>query len=127
MEDLADRRDEWSEAVNSRDVDTYADLVADDVIWIPPNGAVIAGREQFRAWLAPFFEDHEYNYRASNTAMKRADPWVVETSDFESVMTPAAGGTSMSHTGRYLAMWRRDAGQPWRIDRYVDLGGLSGT
>lgn len=112
--------------MNARDIEAYAGLVAEDVVWIPPSGDAIVGRQAFRAWLRPFFEAYDYEYSASGTTFSKAGEWVVESSDFESRMTPVAGGSTMSHTGTYIVIWRRDSDGIWRIDRYLDRSRLAG-
>ena len=111
--------------MNARDVEAYVELVAEDVVWIPPSGGAIEGRQAFRKWLEPFFEAYNYEYSASNTRFLTAGDWVAERSDFESRMTPVAGGSTMSHTGAYIVIWRCDSDGMWRIDRYIDHGQLS--
>lgn len=34
---LAGRRDAWVAAVGARDLDAYAELVTEDVVWLPPG------------------------------------------------------------------------------------------
>lgn len=120
MNVVSQRHEQWRAAVNDRDVEAYAELVADDVVWIPPAGDAIVGRQAFREWLEPFFEAYEYEYSAFNSRFLTAGVWVAERSDFESRMTPVAGGSSMFHTGVYVVIWRRDSDGIYRIDRYVD-------
>lgn len=126
MDVLRERHEKWRAAVNARDIDAYSELVIEDVVWIPPAGDAIVGRKAFQEWLKPFFESYDYEYSASNTRLLAAGEWIVERSDFESRMTPIAGGSTMSHTGVYMAIWRLDSDGIWRIDRYVDQGPLSG-
>jgi uncharacterized protein (TIGR02246 family) len=114
------RHEQWRAAVNARDLDAYAELVAEDVVWIPPAGEALVGREAFRRWLAPFFGAYAYEYSVSNIRWLPAGDWVAESSRFASRMTPAGGGSTMSHVGAYMALWKRDADGVWRIDRYVD-------
>lgn len=123
---VKERHRHWSEAVNSRDLEAYAELVADDVVWIPPVGAAIVGRQEFREWLRPFFGSYRYEYASSNSRFLDAGDWVVESADFETQMTPVAGGPAMSHEGAYLVIWRRDSDGAWRIERYVDQSALQG-
>lgn len=124
MEGLEERRRQWISVVNSRDLEGYAELVTEDVVWIPPGGAAIVGRPAFRGWLRPFFTSYTYQYSSSDPRYLDAGDWIVEQAGFESRMTPLAGGSPMSHNGSYIVIWRRDAGL-WRIERYVDVGALS--
>jgi ketosteroid isomerase-like protein len=59
VKDLLDRRRAWSDAVNARDIDAYADIVAEDVVWIPPSGDAIVGRaETVRRHPHQWFQFH---------------------------------------------------------------------
>lgn len=120
VQELAGQHHKWQDAVNARDIDAYAELVAEDVVWIPPSGDAIEGREAFRKWLAPFFTAYAYAYSTSEPRFRAAGNRVVESCEFESLMTPASGGSPMSHSGSYVVIWRRDPDSAWRIERYID-------
>lgn len=126
MDELAQRHLQWERAVNAGDIDAYADLVTHDLVWIPPTGDAIVGRQAFREWLGPFFEAYDYVYSTSNTRFLGAGDWGAEKSEFESRMTPVAGGATLMHAGAYVVIWRRDTDGAWRIDRYLDHGPLAG-
>ena len=126
LDKVKERHRHWIEAVNSRNLDAYAELVAEDVVWIPPVGPAIAGRQEFREWLRPFFVAYHYEYAPSNSRFLDAGDWVVESADFETQMTPVGGGPARSHEGAYLVIWRRDSDGAWRIERYVDQGARQG-
>lgn len=126
VNELSERHEQWIAAVNSRDIESYAELVAEDVVWIPPVGHAIVGRQAFREWLEPFFDAYEYEFSTADHRYRAAGDWVAESGAFESRMTPATGGSAMSHVGSYLALWKRDVDGIWRIDRYVDQGPLRG-
>lgn len=120
MNELSERHEQWIAAVSSRDIESYAELVAEDVVWIPPAGHAIVGRRAFREWLEPFFEAYESEFSTADHRYRAAGDWVAESGAFESRMTPATGGSAMSHVGSYLALWKCDVDGIWRIDRYVD-------
>ena len=126
MQEFRDRHRDWKDAVNARDIERYAELVAEDVVWIPPHGDAIVGRAAFRAWLGPFFSAYHYDYSSSNHRLISAGDWIAESADFESRMEPVSGGPPMSHRGSYVVIWKRQADGAWRIDRYVDQGALRG-
>jgi uncharacterized protein (TIGR02246 family) len=124
---MEQRHRAWIAAVTSGDVDAYANLVTEDVVWMPPHGpAVVVGRAAFRSWLRPFFEEYAYEFSLDGLKSRGSERWIAETGTFRSRMTPASGGAPAEHGGRYLALWRRDD-DVWRIERYVDLGGLMGS
>jgi uncharacterized protein (TIGR02246 family) len=118
------RRREWIAAVESGDIDAYAEIVAADVVWIPPSGAPITGREGFREWLSPFMAEYDYGMSFNPSESVEVGDWAWETGRFVSRMRAKAGGAPMEHGGRYFVLWRAEADGKWRIDRYVDgVGG----
>lgn len=118
--DLTRSHRAWVEAVNGTDLEAYADVVCRDLVWLPPGQDAIEGRAAFRRWLAPFFEQYDYEFSVTGTAFRVAGTWAVEKGRFRSVMTSVDGGATMEHSGRFLALWRRDDDGVWRIERYVD-------
>lgn len=120
-EAITRRRREWVEAVNARDLEAYADLVTEDLVWLPPMGEPIESREAFRAWLQPFFESWEYDFSVEARRIQAFDGWCVERGRFLSRLTPAGGGEAREHGGEYLIFWRLDGDGAWRIERYADV------
>jgi uncharacterized protein (TIGR02246 family) len=120
------RRDDWIAALESGDVDEYADLVTPDVVWLPPHGDGLIGREAFREWVSPFLAEYAYEFSVDGIRVREAEGWVAEIGGFHSRMTPRAGGPAAAHSGRYFLLWRRE-GDAWCIERYVDLGSLEGS
>lgn len=118
--ELAGSHRAWMDAVNDTDLDAYAEMVSEDVVWLPPGQEALEGRDAFRRWLAPFFEQYGYEFTIGDAAIRVAGRWAVEKARFRSVMTPSTGGDHMEHVGRCIVLWREDEDGSWRIDRYVD-------
>ena len=117
---LAASHDAWIKAVEATDVDAYAALVCEDVVWLPPGDTSVVGREAFRDWLAPFFGGYRYDFAVHDVQFRVADDWALERGRFLSRMTPRSGGEPVEHGGRFILLWRRDEDGTWRIERYVD-------
>lgn len=110
----------WMDAVNRSALEDYADLVAEDLVWLPPVGDPIIGRGAFRAWLEPFFERFEYRFSVDPTRVRRWEGWCAEHGHFRSELFSRSDGQPQEHVGRYFVLWRRDPNGKWRIERYVD-------
>ena len=113
------RRHEWITVVNNGSLDEYADLVAEDVVWLPPAGGALTGRKAFREWLRPFFTRYDYEFTVEPSEVRVFDGWCAELGRFRSVLS-TGGGDRQEHTGNYFVLWRLDADRTWRIERYVD-------
>lgn len=122
-----ERRSAWIAAVEGRYVDSYASIVTDDVVWIPPVGDPLQGRAAFRRWIEPFMGAFRYNMRLEPTTSNEVGDWAYETGTFRSIMEPLDGGTAREHDGHYFVLWRHDDDGAWRIERYVDLAVANGV
>lgn len=118
--DLAERRREWMAVVNEGALKKYLDLVADDVVWLPPRGEPLTGRNAFRAWLEPFFSKYDYEFAVEPVQVRTFDGWCAEVGRFRTTLSAGMGSEPQSHSGTYFVLWRLDADGVWRIDRYVD-------
>jgi uncharacterized protein (TIGR02246 family) len=120
---LEARHRSWIAALTSTDIDAYAAMVTDDLVWLPPGTEAIVGRHAFRAWLAPFFKMYAYESTIRDVKAYESGDWIAETGVFNSRMTPRDGGPSGSHSSRYFVMWQRQDGE-WKINRYIDRSNL---
>jgi uncharacterized protein (TIGR02246 family) len=114
------QRHHWIAAVNARDVDRYLDLLTDDIVWLPPGAAALSGKAAFGAWVQPFFERFDYEFALTDPDVRVAGGWAVERGAFQTQMRSLSDGQSGHHGGRYLVLWRTDADDMWRIERYID-------
>jgi uncharacterized protein (TIGR02246 family) len=115
------RRLQWTRVVNAGNLDEYSDLVAVDVVWLPPRGTAIRGREAFKEWLQPFFQSFSYHFQVEPLELRVSDRWCAESGRFMSKLTPTGGGTTQEHRGAYTVLWRLDeVDGKWRIERYID-------
>lgn len=117
-----ERRHAWVSAVEGGDVDAYAAIVTEDVVWFPPGGDPLRGRAAFRRWLEPFMGAFGYNLKLRPVTSQEGAGWAYEAGAFRSIMEPLEGGATQEHHGNYFVLWRHANDDVWRIERYVDLG-----
>ena len=120
LQAIAHQRQQWTAAVNARDVDRYLELLTEDVVWLPPGQSALSGRRAFEAWVRPFFERFSYEFTITEPAVRLAGDWAVERGAFHTKMRSLDDGQTGHHAGTYLVLWRREAGGTWRIERYID-------
>jgi len=110
----------WVAAVNARDIDAYLDVLAPDVVWLPPGQSAVEGHDSFRDWVKPFFESYEYRFSIHDPVVTVAGLFAVERGRFETKMTSTKSGDTMSHAGTYVVLWRHEPDDCWVIERYID-------
>ncbi len=120
VDPVADRRREWVAAVNDGSLERYTDLMAEDLVWLPPAGQPLTGREAFRAWLEPFFGRFDYRFSVEPIHVRAFDGWCAETGRFRSILSEKGGGAPQEHSGSYLVLWRLEPDGAWLMERYVD-------
>jgi uncharacterized protein (TIGR02246 family) len=113
-------RSQWIDAVHSGDAQRYAELVTEQVVWVPPDGRAIVGRDAFRAWVKPFFDAVAYDFTLHPEHVMVKGDWAIERGAFLSTVRTRAGGSRSTHGGHYTVIWQRRTDSQWRIDRYFD-------
>lgn len=120
--EIATVRRRWVEAINSGSSETFVSCVTDKVVWLPPRGEAVQGREALGRWLRGLFGQFHYRFSTSGERIRLVgDRWAVEDAHFRSEVRPKSGeGEAMIHDGEYTVLWRRLGSGDWRIDRYID-------
>ncbi|MCW9706642.1 YybH family protein [Fodinibius salsisoli] len=117
---LIKQHQNWINAVNNENIDEYANILAEDAVWIPPGQQPIIGRKAFRQWLKPFFGKFSYDFSISDERFLVSGNWAFERAKFTSKMTPNSGGDPMAHSGTFTVLWNQDDEDNWLINRYID-------
>ena len=120
LEEIEHQRQEWSAAVNARDVNRYLEILTEDVVWLPPGQRARSGKRDFESWVRPFFERFSYEFTITQADVRIAGDWAVERGAFQTKMTAMEDAQSGRHAGTYLVLWRRESDSRWRIERYID-------
>lgn len=114
-------RERWTTALNEGSAVQFARCVTPGVVWMPPRGNAVEGRDALIEWLEPLFRRFQYEFSIRNVDVRRMGDWAVEEADFRSILHPKQSddGGALVHDGSYLLIWMRMS-DDWLIDRYVD-------
>jgi len=98
--------------------DSLMALMADDVVLMPPNEAVLRGEMAVRAWYDRFLTQWR---TASLTITDRevliGGEWATELAAFEWTLVPVAGGPAVIDRGSYVQVWHREPDGRWLFSR----------
>ena len=102
------------------DPDEYAALFTGDAVLMPPNAAVIAGRDAIRAWMRAFFR----TWRAEISTLsfdqrQRGDTVAFCRFSASGKYIPVAGGEPFAFDQKYLDTIVRDASGTWKFAAHM--------
>ena len=96
-------------ALRADAVDSVVALMAEDVVLMPPNEAVLKGVPAVRTWYAGLITQlHTSSLLITDREVRLGGDWVTEVAGFEWTLKPVAGGADMVERGSYLQLWHRE-------------------
>ena len=105
-------------ALRTNDPDALLALLADDVVLMPPNEAVLKGKDAVRTWYEGFLAQmRTTSLTIGDREVLLGGEWAIEIARFEWVLTPVAGGLPVTDRGSYMQVWRRGEDGRWLFSR----------
>jgi ketosteroid isomerase-like protein len=98
--------------------DSLMALMADDVVLMPPNEAVLKGKAAVRGW----YDQLVSQLRTSQLTLGDREvliggEWAAELAAFEWTLVPVAGGPAVTERGNYVQVWHREPDGRWLLAR----------
>jgi ketosteroid isomerase-like protein len=107
------RSELWSKAGSVKDSASFATFYADDATVMFPHEPAFKGMDSIKAVLTPMMQDP--NFALSFTTDKVEVSGVLAyTQGTVSLRTTARNGKPLSDTGKYLAVWKKQADGSWK-------------
>jgi uncharacterized protein (TIGR02246 family) len=106
-------------ALNAGDADRWVSLFTDDGVQMPPNAPANVGREPIRAWSRAFLAAFRATFALAVAEVRVIGDWAFERGSYRITLTPQAGGDSIQDVGKYVTVYQRQPGGPWRIARDI--------
>ncbi len=109
---------DWLAATNQpgeEGADGYASFVTDDAVWLPPNGALVEGRDAVRAWVQPFTEaeDSSVTWEATRVEVSAAGDLAYSMGTYEYSLKDAEGNP-VSGKGKFVDIWKKQTDGSWK-------------
>lgn len=104
-------------AINTNDVDKIMAVMTDDVVFLPPNGPRMVGKDTIRPWVAGYVEAFDSRWKKTTLESVAFGDWAFEQYSYESADTPKGGGETMRDVGKGLIIYHRDNDGVWRVAR----------
>ena len=105
-------------ALRTNASDSLMALMADDVVLMPPNEAVLRGKPAVRAWYDNFLTQlRTSGLTLSDREVFVGGEWATEVAGFEWTLAPVGGGAAVVDRGSYMQLWHREPDGRWRFSR----------
>jgi uncharacterized protein (TIGR02246 family) len=109
---------EYGATVTAGDVDGFLDLFTDEAILMPPNTAMIIGKEKIRPLVqAAFGADKETGLEEITTPseIKIFGDWAFDLG----ITTFKSRGKAIEDTNKYIRVWQKLANGSWKLARVI--------
>lgn len=113
---LLQRDAEWANAASAgKDVDRIVSYWSEDAVVLPPGQPALRGKAAIRAYVAQSLEipGFRIHWKSSNVRFS-PDGNLAYMDGANEVTVPGADGKPVTHSGRGITVWRRDADGQWR-------------
>ncbi len=109
---------DWLEATDKpgeEGADGYASFVTEDAVWLPPNGALVEGRDAVRAWILSLTqaEDFSVTWEATRVEVSAGGDLAYSMGTYEYSLKDAEGNT-VSNKGKFVDIWKKQADGSWK-------------
>ena len=106
-------------ALSSGAIEGLAAVYTDDVRFMPPNEPALMGLQAGQQWFADFVEEFTVSLDYTGSDVTFAGDWAIEHYVGTVMMTPKAGGETITETLKGIHIYRRQPDGSWRIAQDV--------
>jgi uncharacterized protein (TIGR02246 family) len=115
-------RQDFNAAYNRADAETIANLVTEDVIWMPPNETIVTGRETIKMRYANQFTKSSATFELRMDEIIVCGSWGFLRGPYSRIDTPKDDGPPKEITGKYLMVMQLQQDGSWKIARDIYNG-----
>ena len=111
---------DFVEAMKGENTEFLVNSFEADGMMMPPGEPSAVGADAIRAYFTNFFDNFttEKAVPRNETYLDGGDD-IIETGDFEWVLTPKAGGESTETMAKWVAVWHRQPDGSWKAVRDI--------
>ena len=110
----------WIAAVNAQEIEPLLSLVTDDVIFLPPSGPPIQGKEAVGDLYRSIFTQFDFEQSASHEEIEVSGDWAFAWGSEMLTLSPRGGGQPIRMCGKGLTILRRQPDGSWKFARGIN-------
>lgn len=116
---LRELHDQVTRAQNEGDASVFERTSASDVLVLPPDGALISGRQAHVDFNRKLFNAFTNIFDNKSEEIVVSGDWGFDRGTYRYTETPRAGGATVVREGNYLWLARRESDGVWRYARII--------
>lgn len=95
----------------------WVGVFAEEGVQMPPNAPANVGRLAIRPWIAGFLGAFHCDFALDVQEIRVTGHWAFERGGYRIVLRAKAGGQPMEDIGKYITIYQRQSGGPWKMAR----------
>jgi uncharacterized protein (TIGR02246 family) len=105
-----------SAAADASDVEKLAAFYAGDTTLMPPNAAMIVGKEPVKKFFTAMMavDDFSLNWKPTKVEVARSGDVAYSVGTYH-IMFTAPGGSMVMDDGKYASIWKKQADGSWKM------------
>jgi len=116
---LERRIDQWLDGYNKADVAQMMDVFSEDFT-DEEQDAPLADKAQVTLAFTGLFAKYDTRIEGVTEEIRVSGDMAFDRGHYITTFTPKAGGTTVTHGGRFLEVWKREGGV-WKVQHIVTL------
>ena len=109
----------YASSIAEGNLDGWTTHFAEDMVAMPPNEAIIEGKETIRQWGKPFFDQYNQEELITIDEVEVAGNWGFVRNHYTLKLTPKAGGELFQANGKGIWIFKRQADGTWKASRAI--------
>jgi len=108
----------YADAVNSEDLTSWVNTMAEDVVFQPPNRPQLNGKDAVVNWAKEVFSDTlKRKLDMQIEEVQVLGSWAFAVGRYTSTYTPKQGGSTTEVHGKFINIFRRESTGDWKYAR----------
>ncbi len=116
---IAARRNAFTDAFASPDIDTLSDFVTADHVGMPPNRPPLIGLEATQEFWREGFAQATSVLKTTPLSLDVAGDIAIDRFSWTMDVTPHSGGPTAHDHGQCVWIWRRESDGEWRVAQAI--------
>jgi len=108
-----------SSLINSGDLDGWIDQFTEDAIFMPPNSAVLKGKEAGREFARPWYEQLSMEFDLTVDEIEVQGNWAFARWHYSGRYTPKVGGETIQDNGKEIWILKRQSDGLWKCSHII--------